>query len=75
MNTFTHLSKTFAENEHRFPDLMEPYSIMLSDAGLSVDERIRIMRNGLAQTFHKRFPEAEARTVVGFDEKQGALAI
>lgn len=73
--SFDHLCSTFAENEKRFPDLMEPYSILLADGELSSDERTRIMRQGLRETIARRYPLPESQTVAAVDDRQGTLAL
>ena len=77
MNGFNHLSNTFAENERMFPDLMEPYSIMLSDRDLPADERVAIMQRGLRETICARYPMAEVREAAGSaqPDTQGDLAL
>jgi|GEM_PF-6070865 len=45
----------FKEAERLHPDLMEPYSSRLAD-NLDAAERQHIMRQGLAETFRRRYP-------------------
>jgi hypothetical protein len=49
-----HLVETFNLVAKQFPDLLEPYQILLGDAETEVD-RIEIMRRGLRETIAKRY--------------------
>jgi hypothetical protein len=49
-----HLAETFAMASRSFPEIMEPYQVMLADADSS--SQAEIMREGLRSTFRKRFP-------------------
>lgn len=73
MNADKHLAGTFAENERMFPDIMEPWSIMLADRDLSASERVDIMRRGLRETIGARYPLAEPTQVAAVDDRQEAM--
>lgn len=50
-----HLTVTFNEVNSEFPDLLEPYIVLLVDADTD-RARAQIMRRGLRETFKKRHP-------------------
>lgn len=50
-----HLTETFGIVAKQFPDLIEPYQILLGDAADDVD-RVEIMRRGLRETIGRRYP-------------------
>ena len=49
-----HLTGTFNLNVKQFPDIMEPYVVMLADAPES--EHMEIMRSALRNTIKQRYP-------------------
>lgn len=60
MNGFDHLSQTFEAAEKAHPDLMEPYTVLLSQATENAAERMEIMRRGLRETIRRRYPLHDA---------------
>lgn len=50
-----HLTETFLLVAKQFPDLLEPYQILLGDAANDAD-RVEIMRRGLRETIAMRYP-------------------
>lgn len=50
-----HLAETFSLAAKQFPDLLEPYQILLGDATEDADQ-VEIMRRGLRETIGKRYP-------------------
>ena len=53
-----HLEETFDREFRRRPDLLEPYVVRMerSNVQLGVEEKEKIMRLGLAETFSRRWP-------------------
>ncbi len=54
-HAYQHCLQTWQENFRQFPDLLEPYVVSL-DAADTNDDRLRIMRQSLAETFKRRWP-------------------
>lgn len=52
---FKHLRQTFAAACADHPDLMEPYIIRLDDDAPRA-EQMRLMQQGLRETFRRRYP-------------------
>lgn len=52
---FDNCADVFAGAERLHTDLMEPWSTRLGDAN-TAEEKITIMRDGLAATFRRRYP-------------------
>lgn len=50
---FAHLSDTFEANCQQYPEIMEPYQILLGDAA-DVPTKTEIMRRSLRETFKAR---------------------
>jgi hypothetical protein len=48
----------FADAEKLHPDLMEPYATLLAGAQ-DAAERMKVMRDGLGDTFRRRYPMPE----------------
>ncbi len=53
---YDHCLETWQANFRKFPDLFEPYIRILDDAETN-EERLRIMRRSLAETFKQRWSE------------------
>ncbi len=51
-----HLRETFEMNARAFPDIMEPFQVMMADADGDLIAQTAIMREGLRSTFARRFP-------------------
>jgi hypothetical protein len=49
-----HLKLTFNSSVEMWPDIMEPYVVMLADCS-SPEEKVEIMRRGLRETVKERF--------------------
>ena len=56
---FAHLCATFDEVARQFPQLMEPYAILLGDTEAPI-AKTDIMRRGLRETFKQRYPMRES---------------
>jgi hypothetical protein len=52
---YQHCLDLWNRNFREFPDLLEPYLVSLDNAETRQD-RVRVMRQGLAETFTRRFP-------------------
>lgn len=52
---YEHCLETWQSNFRQFPDLLEPYVVSLDNADTN-DDRIRVMRQSLAETFKRRWP-------------------
>jgi len=53
---FAHLKETFDLSSKGFPDIMEPFQIMMADAEGDQVMQTEIMREGLRSTFNRRYP-------------------
>ena len=56
---FLHLRRTFSDAVDQRPDLMEPYLIRLE--GLDERDQMRVMQEGLRETFARRYPSSSLR--------------
>lgn len=50
-----HLTETFDQNVRSFPEIMEPYVVLLADV-FERDEQTSIMRRALRETIRARYP-------------------
>ncbi len=57
---FAHLSWTFDTAARQFPDLLEPYVVMLTDIGDDA-EYMSVMQRGLRETLNERHPMQTAK--------------
>ena len=55
-----HLAETFDIACRSYPDIMEPYMVLLAEA--QPDQFVEIMRRGLRETIETRFDSAYLRT-------------
>lgn len=53
---YTHCLETWQHALRQFPDVMEPWIIPLDSAETN-EERLRVMRHSLAETFKQRWAE------------------